>query len=145
MATGGVTPPASRPLGGTVSDQAEACRLLGPGDFDAAGIPGTTRPQASASAEVATCSYASSVELSISISTSPGRIYQAAILDAGVFESPLSGLSGVDTSAERVAGGRSAVLAAQRGRLVVLLMLPQGTARSTLERLAALVLSRAPT
>ncbi len=144
-ATGGAT-------GGPVTDIENLCDLLGPGDFAAAGIDGTSAPTVNSDGPgSAYCLYTGAsaaqggVELDVFVDDDAAGVYQT-ILGEISSVAPTD-IEGVDEAAagDGIAGepDQPASVVVRKGKLVFTIAAPGGPNNSVrLEQLAALVLAR---
>jgi hypothetical protein len=146
------TAPGGLDTGGPVTDLEQLCGLLGPGDFEAAGISGTAAPTASSDGPgSAYCLYTGAaaaqggVEFDVFVDDDAAGTYQT-ILGEISSVAPLE-LPGVDEAAggDGIAGepDQPASIVVRKGKLVFTIAAPGGPNNSLmLEQLAALVLAR---
>lgn len=148
------TDPPAQPTGTIVTDPAKLCDLLGPGDFDAAGIAGAAPPTVTSDGPgSAACVFAGTsaatggIEFDAFIDDDPASVY--ATITAGV----AAELSAIDVDGADVAAGWDGTdgaadqfgrIVVQAGRLVFTIGVPGGDGvAAELASLADLVAGRA--
>lgn len=146
-ASGSPEPSTDQPLGAPVTDDTRLCDLLGPGDFDLAGIEGAGLPDFGTDGPgSAYCVYAGEsagtggIELDIFVDRDPGGVYATILEEGGGAQLARVEVAGADRAEgwDGVAGvpeqyGR---LVARSGRLIFALGAPGGP--GTLDRLVDL-------
>lgn len=150
---GSTTAPAGGlPTGAPVTDLTRLCDLLGPGDFAAVGISGTTTPTVNSDGPgSAYCAYTGAsaanggVEFDVFVDDDPAGTYATIVGEIGNVAP--TDIAGVDEAAatDGIAGqpDQPAAVVVRAGKLVFTIAAPGGPNNSLmLEQLAALVLAR---
>ena len=140
------------PTGVPVTDESKLCDLLGPGDFQAAGIEGTSAPTVNSDEPgAAYCLYTGApagqggVELDVFVDDDPAGTYDTILSEtSSVADTEIAGADAA-ASGDGIAGAadQPASVVVRKGKLVFTIAAPGGPNNSViLEQLAALVLAR---